>query len=151
MHCQQIAGRIVVVSLCVVNDLIRVGRQVLHAGQRWAVAGIGLDFDPCRFDQLIQRVVPVVPDRLNETTDKRPHPLRRVCNFENIANRVVNVLKVLQRTAIGRGGQQLVQTARLRVIDIATGHAVARCFLLDLIERVVLDVTDERLQGIRLL
>ncbi len=133
--------------LFVVADLARIERRDrLQTGQRRTMAGPVSDLPARGFDQLVQRVVTVTADRFDKLVVAIPVRLRRIVDEQDIAHRVIAVIELLQQRAVSRDRAQPGQPAVLLIIGIKADYAIARCFLLDLIEGVVMNFIDQCLR-----
>ncbi|MNC61261.1 hypothetical protein D3C75_1111930 [compost metagenome] len=97
---QQIAAGVVVISLAVIANLVRVERQRLKVGQG-GVAMAGLGFPSGGFDQLIESVVVVGLDRFDTLVVEVADRLGGVFEAQHVAGCVVTVFQVLQWRAVG--------------------------------------------------
>ncbi len=110
------------------------------------MAGPVSDLPARGFDQLVQRVVTVTADRFDKLVVAIPVWLRGIVDEQDIAHRVIAVIELLQQRAVSRDRAQPGQSAVLLIIGIKADHAIARCFLLDLIEGVVMNFIDQCLR-----
>ncbi|RMU70340.1 hypothetical protein ALP24_03452 [Pseudomonas syringae pv. aptata] len=72
--------------------------------------------------------------------------MRGIVDEQDIAHRVIAVIELLQQRAVSGDRAQPDQPAVLLIIGVKADYAIARCFLFDLIERVVTGIDKQCLR-----